>query len=96
MLHEEKNDKHIPVESISDKQMIISPNELIMYPNKKSADKKYNNELLNTFCVDISKATAKWIDNQTSNALENISLTIKSGNLVAIVGSVGAGKVCNF
>lgn len=96
MLHEEKSDKNIPIQSISDKQMIISHNELIMYPNKNSADKKYNIELLNTFCVDISKASAKWIDNQTSNALENISLTVKSGNLVAIVGTVGAGKVCNF
>ncbi|CAH1738402.1 unnamed protein product [Aphis gossypii] len=92
LLHEEKDDKHIPIQYISDKQTITSYNELIMYPNKKNADKKYNIELLNTFCVDISKATAKWIDNQTSNALENISLTIKSGNLVAIVGTVGAGK----
>ncbi|KAF0759728.1 putative multidrug resistance-associated protein lethal(2)03659 isoform X3 [Aphis craccivora] len=92
LLHEEKSDKNIPIQSISDKQMIISHNELIMYPNKNSADKKYNIELLNTFCVDISKASAKWIDNQTSNALENISLTVKSGNLVAIVGTVGAGK----
>lgn len=96
MLHEEKDDKHIPIQSISDKQMIISHNELVMYPNKNSADKKYNIELLNTFCVDISKATAKWIDNQASNALKNISLAIRPGNLVAIIGTVGAGKVCNI
>jgi len=96
LLHEEKYDKHLPIQSISDKKMIISRNELIMYPNKNSAENKYNVELLNTFCVDISKATAKWIDNQTSNALENISLAIKPGNLVAIVGTVGAGKVHNI
>jgi ATP-binding cassette, subfamily C (CFTR/MRP), member 4 len=46
--------------------------------------------------VEISKATAKWINNQNSNAIENISLAIKPGSLVAIVGAVGAGKVCNI
>jgi len=44
----------------------------------------------------ISKATAKWIDSQTSNSLENISLAIKPGSLVAIVGTVGAGKVSDI
>jgi len=41
----------------------------------------------------LSKATAKWADNQTSNTLENVSLTVPSGRLVGIIGPVGAGKV---
>ncbi|XP_026820568.1 probable multidrug resistance-associated protein lethal(2)03659 isoform X1 [Rhopalosiphum maidis] len=88
----EKDDYYLPIASISDKPVVNSHNELIIYPNKNNTDKKYNIELLNTFCVEFSKATAKWMNNQTSNAIENISLAIKPGSLVAIVGAVGAGK----
>lgn len=49
---------------------------------------------LNDFGVEISNATAKWTDDQTKNSLENINLTVKSGQLAAIVGPVGSGKVC--
>lgn len=41
----------------------------------------------------ISNATAKWTDSQTGNALENINLTVRPGQLVVIIGRVGAGKV---
>jgi len=75
--------------------MISSNNELI-YCDKNSTDTKHNIGCLNTFCMVISKVTAKWIDSQTSNTLENISLAIKPGSLVAIIGTAGAGKVCNI
>lgn len=41
----------------------------------------------------ISNATAKWTDTQTDNTLENINLTVRPGQLVVIIGRVGAGKV---
>lgn len=43
--------------------------------------------------IQISGATAKWIDGQPDNSLENINLTVKPGQLVAVIGRVGAGKV---
>lgn len=50
----------------------------------------------NRFGIIVSNATAKWSDTQTDNSLENVNLTIESGRLVAIIGSVGAGKVCKI
>jgi len=95
-LHEEKDDHIIiPKQSISDKPMIISHNKLIESDNNRT-DIKDDIGRLNHFCMVISKATAKWTDNQTSNSLENISLAIRPGSLVAIVGTVGAGKVCDI
>lgn len=43
--------------------------------------------------IVISNATAKWTQNGTENCLRHINLTVKSGQLVAIIGPVGAGKV---
>jgi len=43
--------------------------------------------------IDISNATAKWTQNETENCLRHINLTVSSGQLVAIIGPVGAGKV---
>lgn len=94
-MHEEKDDHIIQKQSNADKPMIKSHNELIE-PDNNSTDIKNDVERLNHFCVVLSKATAKWTDNQTSNSLENISLAIRPGSLVAIVGTVGAGKVCNI
>lgn len=95
-MHEEK-DGHIviPKQSIADKPLVISHNELTK-PDINSTDIKDDIGRLNGFCMVISKATAKWTDNQTSNSLENISLAVRPGSLVAIVGTVGAGKVCDI
>lgn len=42
----------------------------------------------------VRNATAKWLEAQNSNSLENVNLKVASGRLVAIIGPVGAGKVC--
>jgi len=49
---------------------------------------------LSNFGIDILNASAKWILNQPENSLNNINLTVRPGRLVAIIGPVGAGKVC--
>lgn len=43
--------------------------------------------------IVILNATAKWMDDQISNTLEKINLTVRPGRLLAVIGSVGAGKV---
>ncbi|XP_001946763.2 multidrug resistance-associated protein 4 [Acyrthosiphon pisum] len=92
LLHEENNDHIIkPKQSIAEKPMVINHNELIE-SDDNSTDIKDDIGRFNHFCMVISKATAKWTDNQTRNSLENISLAVRPGSLVAIVGTVGAGK----
>eukprot|EP00102_Acyrthosiphon_pisum_P020913 XP_016658123.1 PREDICTED: multidrug resistance-associated protein 4 isoform X2 [Acyrthosiphon pisum] len=51
-----------------------------------------NNKLDDDFSIVILNATAKWVDDQNSNTLDKINLTARTGRLLAIVGSVGAGK----
>lgn len=53
---------------------------------------KYFEHLSNPSIV-MTNATAKWTDSQTDNSIENINLTIRSGQLVIVIGPVGAGKV---
>jgi len=43
--------------------------------------------------IVILNATAKWTQNQNNNTLEKINLTIRPGQLLAVIGSVGSGKV---
>lgn len=48
---------------------------------------------LTTYGIVVSNVTSKWTNDQTENSLKNINLTVIPGQLVAIIGSVGAGKV---
>lgn len=47
----------------------------------------------NVGTIVISDATAKWSHDQTENTLNGIELSVDSGHLAAIIGSVGSGKV---
>lgn len=64
----------------------------------ESVDIKNHNGIthLKDFGIAIRNATAKWTSTQTENTLQNINLTVKPGRLVAIIGSVGSGKVCTI
>ncbi|KPJ13631.1 putative multidrug resistance-associated protein lethal(2)03659 [Papilio machaon] len=42
--------------------------------------------------VRLKHATAKWITSHAENTLTDMSLTIKPGKLIAVIGPVGAGK----
>lgn len=63
--------------------------------NTMSNNVRNNSETLElrNFGIVVSDASAKWTDAQTENSLENINLTVRPGQLVAIIGPVGAGKV---
>jgi len=61
--------------------------------NTDDINTKKKNGCVNSVGIVISNASAKWTDIQTCNTLENINLNIIPGQLVAIIGPVGAGKV---
>ncbi|CAH0600445.1 unnamed protein product [Chrysodeixis includens] len=42
--------------------------------------------------VRLKHATAKWIISHSENTLTDLSLTIKPGKIIAVIGPVGAGK----
>lgn len=52
-----------------------------------------SNGYLEKVGVDILNASATWDESQNSNTLNGVSLKIRPGQSIAIVGPVGAGKV---
>lgn len=44
------------------------------------------------FGIFMKNATAKWSEASTDNTLSNITLTVKPGRLLAVIGPVGSGK----
>lgn len=61
--------------------------------NTENINIKEKTGCLNSVGIVISNASAKWTAVQTCNTLVNINLNITPGQLVAIIGPVGAGKV---
>lgn len=43
--------------------------------------------------ITIFNASAKWTDAQPNYCIQNINLNVRPGQLVAVIGPVGAGKV---
>ncbi|EZA62671.1 putative multidrug resistance-associated protein [Ooceraea biroi] len=43
-------------------------------------------------CIAIENANAKWLDYEREDTLQNITIKVRPGELIAIVGQVGAGK----
>lgn len=97
-------EKYIPVEKFCKTGNVINvrnnnnSNNFTYYSYKKCLYDPYENESYVTaqsgnFGIVISNATAKWAVDQSENSLENINLTVGPGQLVAITGPVGAGKV---
>ncbi|XP_050461235.1 ATP-binding cassette subfamily C member 4 isoform X1 [Cataglyphis hispanica] len=43
-------------------------------------------------CISIENGSAKWLDYETEDTLQNINIKVCPGELIAIVGQVGAGK----
>ncbi|VVC46074.1 ABC transporter type 1, transmembrane domain,ABC transporter-like,P-loop containing nucleoside triphosphate [Cinara cedri] len=69
-----------------DDQVVDSKSIIVNYSNEAEQSN------LNGSRIILSGATAKWVNDQPNNCLENINLTVESGRLVAVIGRVGAGK----
>ncbi|XP_060872288.1 probable multidrug resistance-associated protein lethal(2)03659 isoform X2 [Metopolophium dirhodum] len=90
----EELDYQIP-NSCSNSDKSIEDNvEQTTFDNIANNSKSFENntEFVNSHDIVISKAFAKWLENQDSNTLENINLTVSPGRLVAVIGPVGSGK----
>lgn len=95
MLYEEK-DTQVANRSKADKASngVRKPIVINDSATPNNFDNQNDTEQLNDLGVVVNNATAKWTDAQIENSLENINLTVKPGRLVAVIGPVGAGKVC--
>lgn len=63
---------------------------------KPNSNENQNDSVeISNLAVVMRNVTSKWTESQVENTLENINLTVKSGNLIAVIGNVGAGKVYN-
>ncbi|KAF7996689.1 hypothetical protein HCN44_002335 [Aphidius gifuensis] len=55
-------------------------------------EKKINHSNDNEGSVTIDKAHARWIAENSEDTLSDLSMTVKPGQLIAVVGQVGSGK----
>lgn len=46
----------------------------------------------NEYMISIENASAKWLDYEKEDTLQNITIKIRPGELIAVVGQVGSGK----
>ncbi|XP_027849228.2 ATP-binding cassette sub-family C member 4-like [Aphis gossypii] len=95
LLYEEKQDQTV-YHSKSDNTNANGDRKVI-YTNDNLAPvdiKSNDNEVpqLNNIGIVVTNATAKWLDSQTENSLENINLNVIPGRLVGVIGPVGSGK----
>lgn len=46
--------------------------------------------------IELTNLSAKWDSNAEEDTLKNISMSVESGKLCAIMGAVGSGKVTDM
>lgn len=46
----------------------------------------------NEYIISIENASAKWLDHEREDTLQNITIKMRPGELIAVVGQVGSGK----
>lgn len=46
----------------------------------------------NEYIISIESASAKWVEHEKEDTLQDITIKVKPGELIAVVGQVGSGK----
>lgn len=72
------------------------PVERELVPNFGTSDdvkKEVNQNEAAPIGIFVDNLTAKWSPDHAENTLTNVSLKVNSGELLAVIGHVGSGKV---
>jgi len=77
------------VEENYDNKLLIADDNI----TKICKDFKNNTEFYDNYSLVLLNVTAKWTNDHKNNTLEKINLTVRPGQLFAVIGTVGAGKV---
>lgn len=60
--------------------------------NAKEVEQKKDQPKHAEYSIAIENGSAKWLDYEREDTLQNINIKVRPGELIAIVGQVGAGK----
>lgn len=90
LLLDENDDETIDVATVNGVKISVNIHE----NDDKVQDDNVRNLEYDEISIIVSNATAKWtIDQSVDNSIDAVDLIVKFGQLVTIIGSVGAGKV---
>lgn len=89
LLLDEKNDETIDVATTNGVKIPVDVRE----NDDKVQYENVGNLKPDEIGIIVSNATAKWTVESIDHSINAVDLIVKSGQLVTIVGSVGAGKV---
>uniref|UniRef100_A0A2S2QMV4 Putative multidrug resistance-associated protein lethal n=1 Tax=Sipha flava TaxID=143950 RepID=A0A2S2QMV4_9HEMI len=92
LLLEEKDGLKINISKSTDSVKNCVNNESVHTNDNTTTKNMKIKDNIVYFEINIMNATAKWTDEQSSNSLESINFNAKPGELVAVIGPVGAGK----
>ena len=96
------SDKHCEVEcSVSDSELMNSSiNSKTLWAKTTTvaskvgvAEKAGGGDPTHTKVIRVTSITAKWTNILSENTLTGVSLDVRPGGLVAVIGPVGSGKV---
>lgn len=96
------SDKHCEGEySVSDNELMSSSTDSKTLSAKTTtvasivgvAEKAGGGDPTHTKVIRVTSITAKWSNNLSENTLTGVSLDVRPGGLVAVIGPVGSGKV---
>uniref|UniRef100_A0A2S2QEN8 Putative multidrug resistance-associated protein lethal n=1 Tax=Sipha flava TaxID=143950 RepID=A0A2S2QEN8_9HEMI len=95
LLYEEKDDQRMNTSDLDKATNNNNDQNTINNGNNSSSDNTYGEPErphLKNFGIVMSNVSAKWSSCQSKYSLRNVSLTVRPGRLVAIIGPIGAGK----
>lgn len=81
-----------PKDSCTDENIKITNKKLSTTFSKLENDFNVITESSKSGQIRLKNATAKWLHEEKDGTLRNIDLNVKPGELIAIIGQVGAGK----